>query len=46
MIQEEDQKKIETDGSNNYLAMTASSSFFNFQAKDVYATKRLYFQQI
>lgn len=36
-------KQIETDGSNNYLAMTASSSFFNFQAKDVYATKRLYF---
>ena len=28
-------KQIETDGSNNYLAMTASSSFFNFQAKDV-----------
>ena len=43
MIQEEDQNKLKLMEVIIIFAMTASSSFFNFQAKDVYATKRLYF---
>lgn len=35
-------KELAFDGENAYMKMTATSSFFNYQAKDVYATGRLY----